>query len=85
VTTTVARFDASSNEAICLASKLMRNQMRQRKFNVGDKVIGNEKKASFRGREGAIVGCESVVGWARPTNYSTALNHSRCIHYLSFN
>lgn len=29
--------------------------MPQRKFNVGDQVIGNEKKASFRGRKGTIV------------------------------
>ena len=33
--------------------------MPQRKFNVGDKVIGNEKKASFRGRKGTIVQYES--------------------------
>jgi hypothetical protein len=33
--------------------------MARRKFNVGDKVIGNEKKATFRERKGTIVGCES--------------------------
>lgn len=32
----------------------------RRKFNVGDKVIGNEKKASFSGRKGTIVQYESV-------------------------
>lgn len=29
--------------------------MVRRKFNIGDKVIGNEKKASFRDRKGTIV------------------------------
>ena len=29
--------------------------MVRRKFNVGDKVIGNDKKASFRERKGTIV------------------------------
>lgn len=29
--------------------------MVRRKFNIGDKVIGNEKKASFRERKGTIV------------------------------
>jgi len=29
--------------------------MARKKFNVGDKVIGNEKKASFYGRKGTIV------------------------------
>jgi hypothetical protein len=33
--------------------------MAKRKFNVGDKVIGNEKKASFWGRKGTIVQYES--------------------------
>ncbi len=33
--------------------------MARRKFNIGDKVVGNEKKASFRGRKGAIVQYES--------------------------
>lgn len=33
--------------------------MAKRKFKVGDKVIGNEKKASFRDRKGTIVGHES--------------------------
>lgn len=33
--------------------------MAKRKFNMGDKVIGNEKKASFRGRKGTIVQYES--------------------------
>lgn len=30
--------------------------MGKRKFNVGDRVIGNDKKASFRGRKGTVVG-----------------------------
>lgn len=34
--------------------------MVKRKFKVGDKVIGNEKKASFTGRRGTIVKYESV-------------------------
>jgi hypothetical protein len=29
--------------------------MAQRKFKVGDKVIGNARKASFHGRKGTIV------------------------------
>jgi hypothetical protein len=33
--------------------------MVKRKFNIGDKVIGNEKKASVRGRKGTIVQYES--------------------------
>ena len=33
--------------------------MARRKFKVGDKVIGNEKKATFHERKGTIVGCES--------------------------
>lgn len=33
--------------------------MVKRKFNIGDKVIGNEKKASFRERKGTIVQYES--------------------------
>jgi hypothetical protein len=33
--------------------------MARRKFNVGDKVTGNEKKAAFRGRKGTVVGYES--------------------------
>jgi len=33
--------------------------MAQRKFTVGNKVIGNEKKASFCGRKGTIVQYES--------------------------
>lgn len=33
--------------------------MARRKFNVGDKVIGNEKKASFRGHRGTTVEYES--------------------------
>jgi hypothetical protein len=30
--------------------------MGRRKFNVGDRVIGNDKKGSFWGRKGRIVG-----------------------------
>ena len=33
--------------------------MARKKFDVGDKVIGNEKKASFHGRKGTIVQYES--------------------------
>lgn len=33
--------------------------MARRKFDLGDKVIGNEKKASFRERKGTIVEYES--------------------------
>jgi hypothetical protein len=33
--------------------------MAGRKFSVGDKVIGSEKKATFRERKGTIVGYES--------------------------
>ena len=40
-------------------TKGMRYQMARKKFNVGDKVIGNEKKASFYGRKGTIVQYES--------------------------
>ncbi len=30
--------------------------MGRRKFSIGDRVIGNNKKASFAGRKGSIVG-----------------------------
>ena len=30
--------------------------MGRRKFKIGDRVIGNNKKASFAGRKGTIVG-----------------------------
>lgn len=33
--------------------------MATRKFSMGDRVIGNEKKASFNGRKGTIVQYES--------------------------
>lgn len=33
--------------------------MPRRKFDIGDKVIGNQKKASFHGRKGKIVRHES--------------------------
>jgi hypothetical protein len=28
------------------------------KFNMGDKVVGNDKKASFRERKGTVIGYE---------------------------
>jgi hypothetical protein len=31
------------------------NKMARTKFNIGDKVIGNDKKASFRERKGVVV------------------------------
>ena len=31
------------------------NSMARRKFSIGDKVIGNDKKASFRERKGTVV------------------------------
>ena len=30
--------------------------MGRRKFNIGDRVIGNDKKASFWGRRGVVIG-----------------------------
>jgi len=33
--------------------------MAKRKFDIGDKVIGNQKKGSFYGRKGKIVQYES--------------------------
>jgi len=33
--------------------------MPRRKFDIGDKVVGNQKKASFYGRKGKIVRHES--------------------------
>ena len=30
--------------------------MGRRKFNIGDRVIGNDKRGSFAGRKGTIVG-----------------------------
>ena len=32
--------------------------MTRRKFSIGDRVIGNDKKASFRGRKGTVAGYE---------------------------